>query len=440
MSNKRPDDFSGSTKKSILKKSSARCSIRGCYTYCDNGYVCHIYPATEGGPHRSYDSLNSELNDDNRKSPSNAIYTCRNCAYLIDGKPYIKDYPAVDLILFKAVSEYSIRLLGKYEDLKFFEKNYGYASYINAVWDVVARDLPELYFGFKIDSSNDIFVKESLKEKFAFHANDIQYEGRIENLAAYKKSIKEWTKKSDEWFKPKEEIKNVSWLGSWFISIESEKNISSKCIYGKTANFIFTREGKFNFKDKYRFPIISCEIHDNHLYNFHWTLDAYNDGSRKLNLEFSNIHHIKLTTVDNEVFRDYLSHLELIEGLLTGNTDKIKVHISDYHCYQDEINSGTLMVESHYEISDAVKLNYTKIINLFRKIEKIKHESNIDFFIDFGLYLRNINELEMFSALNSLMDNEYSTEIFIGSDSNFRYYLNSQKNLMNYRIKRKSQR
>lgn len=436
MTKNRTHDFSEKTKRKIIKNSGGRCSINGCHKYIDNGYVSHIYPSSENGPQRSFIGIDKTLNDNDYKSASNGMYTCRNCAEIIDNKSYIRDYPARDLVLFKAVAEFTTRVLNKYENASVYEKHKGYVNLVGIVWGVINENHPEIDFGFEISSSKEVDVIRNLNKKLFFIVGNANHKDRIKRLSAFKRSIKDWSSKAKTWYGIEQSVEKVSWRATWLIKIGHQEERLPKFIWGEVNLLIFSMENNINFKDHINNKIIYCKVIDFKFFNFKFELQAFNDGAINSSLVFLDIHRVTLSTIGEDELYEFNTHLELIKIILADDNCKLKIAISDGHCYFDQTNSGTLEVEVDYEISDQAKKSYRKIINLMQKITAIRNYNMMDFIINFGFYLKYINEEKMINALDLLKSSQFLKKILIEEDSRFKYFLERDDEILVYKMVR----
>lgn len=433
MSKNRLHDFSEKTRKNIIKKSGGRCSIKGCYEYVDNGYVSHIYPSSENGPQRSFDGLLKSLNSNDYKSPSNGIYTCRNCAEIIDNKSYITDYPASDLILFKAFSEYTTKILNKYSDIKQYELNFGYKSLIEKIWEAIRPRIYSFDFGFEVDKSNDEYIKKIISKEHLFLHREFDIENRIIKLRSYRKSIESWSNFAIKNFQLKDTVEYILMNGTWSIETDAEFPIGLYKICGSTNQLIFKLSDKFALENNDQKLLIKCKILDTHIYNFNFEFSAFDDGSHSTKFVFFSINHVKVATYNLEDLCKIKNQLKYIQSL--SDKKKHYINISDLTCYYGEKNDGTLPIEFNPSISEKTKDAYVKISNLFEKILPLKEIQNIDFVIDFEIYLNRINESQMFNALHQLESGLRPENILINKDSSFNYFLSRNKNFYIYKIK-----
>jgi len=106
MANNKRDEFSAKTKQLLAERASLRCSNPDCRvltkgpTLSDTGTqnagcAAHIAAAAPGGPR--YDA---SMTSDQRKSPSNGLWLCRNCGERVDDDP--QRYPVALLNKWKA--------------------------------------------------------------------------------------------------------------------------------------------------------------------------------------------------------------------------------------------------------------------------------------------------------------------------------------------------
>lgn len=436
MNKNRINDFSEKTRKKIIKNSGGRCSVRGCHKYIDNGYVSHIYPSSESGPQRSFLGVNKTLNNNDYKSAANGIYTCRGCAEIIDNKSSIKDYPAIDLILFKAIAEFTTRIINKYEDASFHEKHKGYIDLVSVVWDVINEDCPEIDFGLEINRSKEEAVLKKIRSRIFFVDGDVIYENRIKRLSSFKKTIKYWSARVKEWSFINETVEKVSWRAVWCIRINHQEELLPKYIWGQVNRCVFDIVNNINAKDKKDNRIIYFSVIDNSIFNFKFDFEAFDNGTSKCNLIFYDIENLVLSTFEYRQTYAFITHLELIKIILADDDYKVKIYISDEQCSHDDTNSGTLEVEVGYKISEKAKISYRKIINLTQKILSIKNDLDVNFILNFKWYLKFIKEADMISALDTLGGGNFQSKIHIGVDSKFEYFLKRDTNMLVYRIVR----
>ncbi|BFM21342.1 hypothetical protein [Gilvimarinus japonicus] len=111
--NKIRDDFTKETKRILQERVGNRCTNPECRCLTSGpnyepekatriGVAAHITAAAEGGPR-----FNSSLSNEKRKSISNGIWLCQNCAKLIDNDEKI--YTTNMLLEWKQVSEENCR-------------------------------------------------------------------------------------------------------------------------------------------------------------------------------------------------------------------------------------------------------------------------------------------------------------------------------------------
>lgn len=111
--NKKRDDFTKETKRILQERVGNRCSNPECRCLTSGpnyepekatriGVAAHITAAAEGGPR-----FNSSLSNEERKSISNGIWLCQNCAKLIDNDEKI--YTINLLLDWKQISEENCR-------------------------------------------------------------------------------------------------------------------------------------------------------------------------------------------------------------------------------------------------------------------------------------------------------------------------------------------
>lgn len=140
------DDFSERTKTILRDRVGCKCSNPSCRKETSGphpnpdkrvliGQAAHISAAAPGGP-RYDESLTSE----ERKSVSNGIWLCENCAKLIDSNP--AEYPVALLNKWKADAEYD-----QYCNLA------GFVSKEKACHDDIERYEGKTYITFADDQS-----------------------------------------------------------------------------------------------------------------------------------------------------------------------------------------------------------------------------------------------------------------------------------------------